>query len=294
MPDRRLQELFPILSLLIAATVWGVMWYPLRLLNEAGLNGVWTSLVAYTSLLIPALPFLWRERLEFRRQFIPLLAIGLATGWCNLAFVLAVLDGTVVRVLILFYLSPLWAVLLGHFILGERMTLYSRLVLLVAMFGALMMLWSPELGFPWPETSSDWLAISSGFAFALANVFVRMYQQISVTNKVISVWWGGVLIAACSLLFIDGGGLPDVSWQVILGAIALGVFGMALATFAIQYGVTHMPVHRSAVILLFELIVGAASALLLTDESVRIIEWTGGAMILTAALLTAKRQADTA
>ncbi|MFC1749406.1 DMT family transporter [Pseudomonadota bacterium] len=291
MSDRRLQDLFPIISLLIAATVWGVMWYPLRLLNEAGLNGVWTSLIAYSTLLVPALPFLWRGRQELREQILPLLAIGIATGWCNLAFVLAVLDGTVVRVLILFYLSPLWAVLLGHFILGERMTLYSRLVLLAAMFGALMMLWSPELGFPWPQSASDWLAISSGFSFALANVFVRKNQQISMTNKILSTWWGGVLIAAFCVLFVSGNGVPDFNWGVILGAMLLGLFGMGVATVTIQYGVTHMPVHRSAVILLFELIIGAVSAQLLTDESVRMIEWLGGGLILTAAWLTARRQA---
>ena len=289
MPDHRLQELFPVVCLLFAATLWGVLWYPLRLLNDAGLNGVWTSLIAYATLLISALPFLWRGRLELRSQFIPLLGIAIATGWCNLAFVLAVLDGTVVRVLILFYLSPLWAVLLGHFILGERMTLYSRLVLLVAMLGALMMLWSPTLGFPWPQTSSDWLAISSGFAFAVANVLVRRYQRISITNKVFSAWWGGVLVAAVCLLFIEDNGVPQISGWVVLGAAVLGLIGMGLTTFAIQYGVSHMPVHRSAVILLFELIVGAVSAQWLTDESVRLIEWLGGALILTAAWLTARQ-----
>ena len=291
MSFRRLSEILPVLSLLFVASIWGLFWYPLRGLNEAGLNGVWSSLIGYSAVLTLAIPMLWRLRGELKQHFIILLGIGLASGWCNIAFILATLDGTIVRVLLLFYLSPLWAVLLGHFILGERMTIYSRVVLAVAMCGALMMLWVPELGFPWPQSKADWLAISSGFAFALSNVLVRMKQEISIANKAMATWWGGILIALV-LLAWQGGGVPQVGYEIYGGAVLLGLFGFALATIAVQYGVTNMPVHRSAVILLFELVVGAVSSQLLTDEVVRPIEWVGGVLILTAAWLTAKRQAE--
>jgi len=290
MNPRRQAELLPIFSLLFVATLWGVFWYPLRLLNEAGLNGVWTTLIAYGAALLLGLPILWRHREECREHFLYLLGIGLASGWCNMAFLMATLEGTIVRVLLLFYLSPLWAVLLGHFILGERMSAYARVVMLVAMSGALMMLWDPQLGFPWPQSAADWLAISAGFAFALSNVLVRMKQEITIANKAISAWWGAILIG---LVWLMTGEVvaPQVGYQLYLGAIALGLFGFALATVAVQYGVTHMPVHRSAVILLFELVIGTTASLILTNEVVRPIEWFGGALILMAAWLTARRQA---
>jgi drug/metabolite transporter (DMT)-like permease len=59
-------------------------------------------------------------------------------------------------------------------------------------------------------------------------------------------------------------------------------------TFTVLYGVTRMPVHRSAVILLFELVIGAVSSLLLTDEVVLPREWLGGSMIIAAAWLAAR------
>ncbi len=291
MSFRRLSEILPVLSLLFVATIWGLFWVPLRGLNEAGMSGVWTTLVGYSAALTLALPWLWRLRNECKHHFIALLGIGLASGWCNMAFILATLEGTIVRVLLLFYLSPLWAVLLGHFILGERMTSFSRIVLAVAMCGALMMLWVPELGLPWPQSKADWLAISSGFAFALSNVLVRMKQEISLANKAMSTWWGGILLALVMLAW-QGGGAPQVCSEIYAGAVLLGLFGFALATIAVQYGVTHMPVHRSAVILLFELVIGAVSSQLLTEEVVRPIEWFGGALILTAAWLTARRQVE--
>jgi len=72
--------------------------------------------------------------------------------------------------------------------------------------------------------------------------------------------------------------------------VLLGWFGFLIMTVTVIYGVTHMPLHRSAVILLFELVVGAVSALLLTDEQVLPREWLGGGLILMAAYLTAHAQ----
>ena len=49
-----------------------------------------------------------------------------------------------------------------------------------------------------------------------------------------------------------------------------------------------MPVHRSAVISLIELVAGAVSQQLLTDEVVTVREWVGGALIVLGAYLTAR------
>ena len=83
-------------------------------------------------------------------------------------------------------------------------------------------------------------------------------------------------------------GLPGVTGGVVLAAVVLGLCGFLVMTLSVLYGVTRMPVHRSAVILLFELVVGAVSALLLTDEVVLLREWIGGAMIVSAAYLAAR------
>jgi drug/metabolite transporter (DMT)-like permease len=291
MPYRRFSDLFPVLSLLFVASIWGLFWLPLRWLDANGMDGLWSTLVGYSAALLLALPMLWRLRRELRDNFPVLTGIALASGWCNMAFILAVLEGHVVRVVLLFYLSPLWTVLLGHFILGERMTVYARVVMGVAMCGALAMLWEPALGFPWPRDGADWLALSAGFAFALSNVLVRKSPGISVANKAIATWWGAVLLAL-GFLAVGDSAVPQVGLEVYGGAVLLGLFGLALATLAVQYGVTHMPVHRSAVIMLFELVVATTSSQLLTDEVVRTIEWFGGALILAAAWLTARRQVE--
>ena len=120
MQQARPHHILPVLSLLLSATLWGLVWYPLRLLEAQGLQGLWLTLASYTAALALGLAWLWRGRHDWRAQPVLLLLMTLAVGWCNVAFVLAVLDGTVVRVLLLFYLSPLWALVLGWVFLREH------------------------------------------------------------------------------------------------------------------------------------------------------------------------------
>ena len=280
-------RLLPVLSLLFSATLWGLVWYPLRLLEEQGLTGLWSAMISYGAILVVFSWVLLRDRQTLTANIVPLVLMGLSAGWCNVAFIMAVLDGNVVRVLLLFYLSPFWAVCLGWFMLDERLDGKSMMVFAIAVTGAVIMLWNEAVGVPWPKDEADWLAVSSGFAFALSNVYVRRTQNVSVLLKS-TASWSGVVIVAGSWIMLSQAGLPGVTGGVVLAAVVLGLCGFLVMTLSVLYGVTRMPVHRSAVILLFELVVGAVSALLLTDEVVLLREWIGGAMIVSAAYLAAR------
>lgn len=272
----------PVISLIIAASLWGLFWYPLRLFADYGLNGLWSSMLIYLGTL-PALIYILRGRLhELSRAPGMLLLIALASGWCNTAFILAMLDGHVVRVLLLFYLSPVWTVILGVIFLGERPHRIGVLTIVIAMLGAIIMLWDKDMGLPLPHSGADWLALSSGIAFSVTNVAVRHTQSVSVRIKTVIAWVGVVLIAGL-LLAMEQQGLVVSNNLVVLAALLFGLIVMVVMTLSVQYGVTHMPAHRSAVILLFEVVVGAVSAFLLTDELMTVQEWLGGAMVIAAA-----------
>ena len=286
MPATKPQQLNAILSLLLAATLWGVFWYPLRLLEQHGLHGLWSTLLIYCGTL-PTMLLLMRGHWgEFNRAPWMLLAIALVSGWCNTTFILAVLEGNIVRVLLLFYLSPLWATLMGWLFLREQLQRDSLWVLALALAGAVIMLWQPESGMPWPQQQADWLALSSGFSFALVNVLVRSTQKVSVYTKTASAWLGVIVVAAL-LIMITGRTLGEASGYTISSALVLGALVLVVMTLSVVYGVTHLPVYRSAVILLFEVVAGAVSAQLLTDEVVLLREWVGGGFVILAAYLSA-------
>lgn len=241
------------------------------------MTGIWSTLVMYLASLCLGLVLSARHLGEFGRRPWMLLWMAISSGWTNVAFVLAVLDGNVVRVLLLFYLSPLWAVLFGWLFLKEQITPGFWGIIALALVGALVMLWAPDLGYPWPQSGPDWLAISSGFAFALSNVLIRQMQDISIWTKT-NVSWVGVVLVALMFILLQAETPPQVSGSLWWGAGVLGIFGTFSMTLAVQYGVTHMPIHRSAVILLFELVAGALSSQLLTDEMVLPREWLGGGL----------------
>ncbi len=282
-------NVLPVLALLAAATFWGIVWYPLRWLDTQGINGVWSTFLLFATALIAGLPWLWRGRHDIIKHPLLLACIALANGWCNTSFILAVLDGTVVRVMLLFYLSPVWAVLLGRIILGERLPPLGLLTLSLALCGSMIILWDPALGLPWPSEQADWLAISSGLTFALSNVLVRKAEGVRVTVKTVITWVGVTSLTGGILLT---GGMAPPAWDVhALGvAVALGLFGMALMTVLLVYGVTHMPVHRSSTILLFEVLAGAVSAAWWANEYLGWAEWSGGALILLAAWVAGRQQ----
>ncbi|HQR50141.1 MAG TPA: DMT family transporter [Methylophilaceae bacterium] len=286
-PDRSI----PTFGLLFGATVWGIIWYPYRLLEQAGISGVASSLYTYSiALMLGALLFALRRR---GLTVVPasIFWLALAAGWTNLSYVLAVIDGEVMRVMLLFYLSPFWTLLLARLMLDERVGLVGTAVVVLSLCGAALMLWQPESGLPLPQNTAEWLGLSSGMGFALTNVLTRKSTHLTLQAKSLAVWVG---VVAMALLFLPFESRPlplpgevGLSGLLLMGGIALLLM---LATLLVQYGVTHMPVTRASVIFLFELVVAAVTSYFLAHEVLSVREWVGGAMIVAAALFAARME----
>ena len=276
----------PVICLLISASLWGVFWYPLRILEQHGLSGIWASFFIYLGTIVIVIPVLIRRFRELLLKPYLLLAIMICSGWCNVSFILAIVEGEIVRVILLFYLSPIWSTILARFVLKEELNLQARFTIVLAIIGAMTMLWSPDIGYPWPASVADWLALSSGIAFAFTNLFIHMAKNISIQVKT-SIAWMGVVLIAVIMIVAQNAPLTITDANTVYLALLIGLMLMTLMTFCVVYGVTHMPVHRSAVILLFEIVVAAISSYLLTDERLEIIEWVGGGIVILAAYLAA-------
>jgi drug/metabolite transporter (DMT)-like permease len=278
----------PTWALLAGAAIWGVVWYPYRLLAQAGIDGLWSALFTYGLAFVVGVIVFPRHVRSLRR--IPPLAwvMGLAIGWSNLAYVLGVLQGEVMRVLLLFYLAPLWTVPLARVLLHERMDGRGMAVMALAFLGAMTMLWRPELGVPWPASAAEWLGLAAGLLFALGNVLVRRLQQMTDVAKSIVIW-AGVTVAA--LVHLQGSplgagtawSLAAQQWPLIAG-IAVAVMSMSLA---LQYGLSRLAANRAIVILLFQLVVAAIAAYWLAGETLRLQDWIGGALIVCATFASA-------
>ena len=255
------------------------------MLDQAGIDGIWSTLFTYGLALVVGIACFPRQARVLLR--IPPLALlmGASIGWSNLAYVMGVLEGEVMRVLLLFYLAPLWTPPIARVALGERLDAPGYGVMGLALAGAITMLWRPELGFPWPAARAEWLAVAAGFLFALGNVLVRKLQAMTDVEKSIVIWAGVTLAALVHL----AGSRTDAAraWELafeqapLVAVIGLALFVMSLA---LQYGLSRLPANRAIVILLFELVVAAIAAHYLAGERLRSADWIGGALIASATL----------
>ena len=279
-----------IACLLFSSTMWGLIWYPVRLLEDAGMSAVWASLVMYVAAGLFAVTLLWRHADLMTKHIGDLLLLAFAAGIANIAFLEALTKGEVMRVMLLFYLSPIWTVLLGRWWLNERLTIPAMIMLVIAMSGSVVMLWNVDMSWPWPHGLADWLALIAGIAFSVNNVQTRKLRSVPMGLKTGVVWWGVVLTSLLVLVWQQSA-IPDVSVYAWAGAWFLGWLGIVAMTIAVLYGVASMPVYRSSVIMLFELVVAAIAAWLLTDEVMSLQEWLGGSLILLAAYGVAHTEA---
>lgn len=278
-----------ILSLLVGATVWGLVWYPYRVMEQGGLGGIQAAILTYAVAFCASLVFLGaRLRWQWRQtRSWWLLAVAITAGGCNLGYVLATLHGQVMRVLLLFYLSPLWTVLLSRVLLGERLNGAGMAVVGLSFSGAMVMLWHPELGMPWPGNGAEWLGLAAGFLFSLSNVLIRKTSELSIEIKSTAVCLGVVLLGVVALPFAPSGGLAGAGGPVWGLVVMVGVV-LLVINLVVQYGLTHVAANQAIVIFLFELVVAAISSWLLAGESMGGKEWLGGAMIVGASLFSGR------
>lgn len=287
MSHTRSRQTFSTFGLLFGAVVWGLIWYPYRLLEQAGISGIASSLMTYgIALLFGSVAFAryWRNLFSVPKEA---LWIGIAAGWTNLSYVLAVLEGEVMRVLLLFYLAPLWTLILARLLLHEKAGRKGMIVIALSLAGMFTMLWKGG-GWPLPQNWAEWAALSSGLAFASTNVMTRWAGHLTLKAKSFSVWAGVCAIALGFLLFehrtIAISSISASNWVLML------VMGLALAatTWLVQFGVTHTPANKAAVIFMFELVVAAVSSYFLAGEELAAREWVGGMMIIFAALYSGR------
>ena len=277
-------------ALVFNAFTWGVSWWPFRQLQGQGLHPLWlTSLTfaAAVGLVSLARPGAWRELVRTPSLW----WLVLAAGATNACFNWAVSVGDVVRVVLLFYLMPLWAVLLARLLLGERISPRGALRVVLALAGALVVLWpAGAAGWPLPRSLADVLALVGGATFALNNVLLKRSAQGGDAARALAMFAGG---AAVSLLLALGllhrgvvPAMPALAPAWWFGVLALAGWFLA-SNLALQFGAARLPANTTAVVMVTEVAFASASALLLGAGTLDGRLLLGGGLILGAAVLAA-------
>lgn len=275
-------------ALLCNAFVWGVSWFPFRLLESRGVHPLWATALVYGSALAVVLALQPRALRGWgEAPLLGLLALG--AGLTNLGFNWAVTVGDVVRVVLLFYLMPAWTVLLAWPILGERPSLAGLARLALALAGVLVVLGGGQ-GWPLPRGLPDWLALAGGFCFAFTNIMLRRLRRTPAPARVAAMFGGGALAAGAVAWAGAAAGaiapLPAASPDWMLPTLALAA-AFLLSNVALQYGASRLPAHTTALVMLSEVVFASLSSVVLGAARLGPGVLLGGTLILLAAAWSA-------
>jgi len=278
-----------VLALLFNAFAWGVSWWPLRQLQALGVHPLWATALTY-GVVVAAL-VAWRPSalVDLLRTRI-LWVLVLASGFTNACFNWGVTVGDVVRVVLLFYLMPLWSVLLARALLREPLHPGVLLRALLAVAGALVVLWPAEGGWPAPRTAADWLGLAGGASFALNNVMLRREAGRPAASRALAMFVGGALVSAAVAAAGVSAGFAAPP-PLAVGAWAPWVLGLAvwilISNLALQFGAARLRAGSTAVVMVSEVVFASVSAVALGAATLRAQTVAGGLLIVAAALLAA-------
>lgn len=281
----------PVFVLLGASVMWGLSWLPLKQINGMGIDGIVLTMGAYGSLALLLTPILLLQSAQWRGHMRAMVLIALFGGGANLAFTYALINGEVIRVMVLFYLLPVWGVLGGKFFLNEEVDYWRWLGAGLAVTGAFVILG----GFDALTGAPGWIdliALLSGLLFAMNNLIFRAAAAVPVVSKITVMFYGCFAMAGV-LIAIGMEQLPhDVHSEAWFALLAYALLWLLGANLGSQWGVTHMEAGRSSIIIILELITAVVSATLIAGERMSGIEMVGGVLILAAALIEALRTKD--
>ena len=287
-PSDRSRALLPCVAVAACAAIWGVFWIPLRMLEDGGVSGPWTILFIYTAATAVLFPFAFKYRGVIRAGGWNWAVTGLLGGGGFYLYANAFLNTEIVRVLLLFYLMPIWATILGRLFLGESITVVRLLAIALGLGGLFVML-GIDQGWPLPRNAGDWMALVAGMMWAYTCVRYRQATAVGAIEQTFGFTIGCVV---CGLVFLlipsDGPGivaafdtLENDVW-LVLGITA----AIAIATnLLIIWGARQLSPGLVGLFNMMELIAGAATAAWLAGEPFGWREIVGGTLIVAAALV---------
>jgi len=273
-------------ALLVAGLLWGLTWMPFRYFGTQGLNGITFTMMSYGLIGLCVLPWLLIRRADWLPQWRVVALIALAGGGANVCFASALMAGEVVRVMLLFYLAPIWGVMGGRLAFGEPVTRLRIAAVLAAILGAFLLLGGTAM-LDTPPTWIDALALASGMLYASQNIFALAADRTPLHVKTLAIYIGCGGLAGL-LFLVSGQAVPQVSGTLLVQLAAFAGIWMMAAMVLTVYGVSNLEAGRSAILLVFELVAAVVSAMWIGGERLEGLEWLGAALITGAALIEAR------
>lgn len=279
------------LACLYAGAVWGLFWIPLRALENAGLQGLWVTAVYFLVPTLCLLPVLIWRRKQIMLGGLSFHITALASGAALTFYAASILYTDVIRAMMLFYMMPIWSVILARVFLRERIIPVRIAAMAMAVVGMLI-LFGLGLEFPLPHNVGDWLGLAAGGFWAITMIRLRIYETHSAMDLTVGFFLWGLILSAVAAFVLMPFFVP--TWTQTMPALPMLLLFVVLlvipGTFASLWGPKFLNPGVVGLLFMTELVVGSVSAALWAGEPFGLREITGVVLISGASLLEPTRQ----
>lgn len=276
------------LGLFLAAGLWGLYWIPQRALEEAGMTGGWGTIAQYLvciALLAPIAAWRWHKGSQTGLD-LPL--AGLLMGGGIVCYANSFLLTDVMRALLLFYLTPVWATIIEIGLLRQQPGWRRAISLPISLIGVWIVI-GKEVGLPLPQNAGDWVAVLGGAMFAAGAARVQVSRIDGVFPMLFAFFVYGGIFAVAQSIFLAGelGPIPaGETWIALTPWFLLLCVGFFLPTNTmITWSPKQLGAGLFSILILAELVFGTVSAAIWANEPFGWREVVGSTLILAAGVL---------
>jgi len=270
-------------AILIAAVGYGFLSVLVKLAFEAGVHVL--PLAAWRFVLGATLVWLAlaarRRPLPPLRRWPSLAGLGALYSIDSLAFIVSLQWIQAATAVLVFYVYPVVVVLLAAAFLGERLTARKLAATAAALVGCAL---TVGAGLSGGRPLGFALVLFAMLALSVYIVVSRPIMQSLPAHGSAAVTLGSTALILTAVSLASGGLALGGGTRGLLLVIALSVVSTALPITLFLVGIRHVGAGRAAVLSTIEPVITVLLAALLLDERIGLVQYAGGALILTGLL----------
>ena len=279
-----------ILSLIIVVSscAWGLYWLPLRSIEQSGIVGSWSIVLVNACPLLILVPLIFFNLDKLKKYPKPIFFAGIMIGAAFTFYANGLVQTSVIRATLLFYLSPIWSTIIGIIWLNERLTIARVISIIVALIGIIFLLYD----FRDQETVilnfGDFSSILSGLFWALGASILKKWSKLPIIPLTAIVYFSTTSLSILLAIMVYKAPIPSLAligqnfstafiWSVIV----------LLPSFCIIFRISQILFPgRVGILMMSEVAVAVISAkILLPEEQMVILQWIGALAILLAGVV---------
>ena len=274
--------------IVISSCAWGLYWLPLRSIEEAGIIGSWSIVFVNACPLLILVPLLLFNLHQLKIYPKPIFFAGFMIGAAFTFYANGLVETSVIRATLLFYLSPIWSTIIGIIWLKERLTIARVSSIIIALLGLIFLLYNFDNQENKALNFGDFSSVLSGLFWALGASILKKWSKVPILSLTTVVYFSTSILSILLAIIVYEAAIPSFSlikenfvlaftWSVIV----------LLPSFCIIFRISQILFPgRVGILMMSEVVVAVISAkIFLPEEQMLVLQWVGAIAILTAGLI---------